>query len=153
MNDKDFNKMRLEAENAAQLLKSLAHSTRLMIACSLVDSEMSVGALHQQFSQISQSAFSQHLAVLRNQNIVATRRESQVIFYSLKSPQVIKIIATLNDSKGNTHDSSIASQLPLDVQYYSLGAFYYNNGDYSKSKGYLQLLLDDISLKKSVQDD
>jgi ArsR family transcriptional regulator, virulence genes transcriptional regulator len=95
MSDEDFYAMQEQAQNAAQFLKSLAHPIRLMIACSLIDIEISAGALHQQFSQLSQSAFSQHLAVLRKNDIVSTRRESQVIYYSLKNHDVIKIVSTL----------------------------------------------------------
>jgi DNA-binding transcriptional ArsR family regulator len=70
------------AEEAAALLKALAHPARLLVLCRLVDSEASVSEL-QPLVGLSMSALSQHLAVLREMNLVATRRESQTIYYSL----------------------------------------------------------------------
>jgi DNA-binding transcriptional ArsR family regulator len=65
-----------------------------MILCHLLDGEMSVGELNSHLP-LSQSALSQHLAVLRNSDIVKTRRNQQVIFYSLSSDQVRAVMAEL----------------------------------------------------------
>ena len=70
------------APKAAALLKALASEPRLLALCSLVDGPLSVGEINARIP-ISQSALSQHLAVLRAADIVATRRESQAIYYSL----------------------------------------------------------------------
>lgn len=86
--------MRKNAEKAAAQIKALAHPARLMILCQLVDKEKSVGDLYQD-SSLSQSAFSQHLAVLRKQNLVKTRRQTQTIFYSLENNHSIQILQLL----------------------------------------------------------
>jgi len=91
INQKDMCK---NAEAAAVKLKALAHPARLMILCQLVDQEKSVGDLYQD-SSLSQSAFSQHLAVLRKQNLVTIRRQAQTIFYSLAGEDSIQILQLL----------------------------------------------------------
>ena len=70
------------AVEAAALLKALAHPARLLVLCRLVDGECSVSEL-QPLVGLSMSALSQHLSVLRELELVATRRESQTIYYSL----------------------------------------------------------------------
>ena len=80
------------AGNAARLLKAMAHDTRLLVLCQLVDGEMQAG---QFATRLSQSALSQHLAVLRSEGLVATRREGQAIFYRLANPAVKAVITTL----------------------------------------------------------
>ncbi|WP_289117170.1 metalloregulator ArsR/SmtB family transcription factor [uncultured Idiomarina sp.] len=74
-----------EAQNAASFLRSLGNPHRLQILCRLALGEQSVGELHQHFD-LSASAFSQHLAVLREQELVTIRKESQTVFYSIKDP-------------------------------------------------------------------
>lgn len=83
-----------KAGEAAALLKALAHEARLMVLCQLAEGEHSVGAL-QQGSGLSQSALSQHLARLREEGLVATRREAQTIYYRLADPKAERILATL----------------------------------------------------------
>jgi ArsR family transcriptional regulator, virulence genes transcriptional regulator len=80
------------AGQAARLLKAMAHDSRLLVLCQLVDGEMQAGQLA---TRLSQSALSQHLAVLRTEGLVATRREGQAIFYRLANPAVAAVIATL----------------------------------------------------------
>jgi DNA-binding transcriptional ArsR family regulator len=87
--------MRQHAGNAAQLLKVLSSEKRLMILCLLADAEQSVGALNA-LLDLSQSALSQHLAVLREQGLVQTRREAQTIYYSLVQGPAYRIIQTLH---------------------------------------------------------
>jgi ArsR family transcriptional regulator len=82
------------AGEAAALLKALSHEARLMVLCQLVDGEMSAGAL-QRDSGLSQSALSQHLAKLREEGLVQTRREAQTIYYSVADPRVGQILQTL----------------------------------------------------------
>jgi len=67
---------------ATELLKQLANENRLLILCSLVSGELSVGELNQRLP-LSQSALSQHLASLRQAGLVETRRQSQAIYYQL----------------------------------------------------------------------
>jgi ArsR family transcriptional regulator, virulence genes transcriptional regulator len=89
-----IDEMAQHAEKAAQFLKLMANPHRLMILCHLLDQELSVSELNQHLP-LSQSALSQHLAVLRNSGLVRTRREQQTIFYSLASPEVHAIMAVL----------------------------------------------------------
>ena len=86
--------MARHAEDAAQFLKMMANPHRLMVLCHLLDTEMSVSEINKHVP-LSQSALSQHLAVLRNSGIVQTRREQQTIFYRLANPGVEAIIGQL----------------------------------------------------------
>ena len=70
------------ARRASELLKAMSNQHRLMILCQLVPGEKSVGEL-ERIIGLSQSALSQHLARLRRDNMVKTRRVAQTIFYSL----------------------------------------------------------------------
>ena len=85
-----------QAEAAAGMLAALASRRRLMILCSLVEGEKSVGELNERIP-LSQSALSQHLARLRSENLVTTRRESQTIYYRISEPAVYEIIARLHE--------------------------------------------------------
>ena len=82
------------AEEAAQLLKSLGNSQRLMILCNLLDGALSVGELNERLP-LSQSALSQHLAVLRAADVVTTEKRGQSVYYSLPRGIVPKIIGLL----------------------------------------------------------
>jgi len=89
--------MKVHAHSAAQLLKALANESRLMILCSLVQSELNVSDLNDRV-ELSQSALSQHLAWLRRENLVSTRRDAQTIFYSLngtKAQEIIKVLQSI----------------------------------------------------------
>jgi len=90
----DLMKMADNAEQAQALLKLLANKNRLMILCCLQQGEQSVSQLNERVP-LSQSALSQHLAALRQENIVTTRRESQTIFYSLSDSNARAILSTL----------------------------------------------------------
>ena len=92
----DFDAMERNATNAVNLLKGLANESRLMIMCVLSEGEVSVGQLNQRI-KISQSALSQHLAVLREQGLVQTRRESQTIYYSLADSAAMSVIELLRE--------------------------------------------------------
>lgn len=89
-------RMKAHAGDAARLLKSLAHESRLMILCLLADGERSVGELNADLA-LSQSALSQHLAVLRADGLVTTRRDAQHVFYSLAGSDATRVIETLHD--------------------------------------------------------
>lgn len=92
----DWEAMRRSAADAVCLLKSLANESRLAILCVLAEGEASVGCLNERV-QLSQSALSQHLAVLREQGLVQTRRESQTIFYRLADTPALDVIRLLHD--------------------------------------------------------
>ncbi len=88
--------MQAHAADAAGLMKALGNESRLMILCLLAEAERSVGELDA-IMPLSQSALSQHLARLRAEGMVETRRESQTIFYSLACGPAERIIQLLHD--------------------------------------------------------
>ncbi len=90
----DLTLFEASAGRAASLLRMLANERRLMILCQLSDGELAVGQLQPRVG-LSQSALSQHLALLREQELVATRRDGQQIYYRIADPAVVRIIATL----------------------------------------------------------
>lgn len=90
-----ISELRDNAQQATTLLKALANENRLMILCHLDGKEMSVTELNDCLD-LSQSALSQHLAILRRDGLVKTRRESQTIFYSLKGEEAKQVIRTLH---------------------------------------------------------
>ena len=89
----ELEEMKETATEVADLLKTMAHPERLMVLCQLVDGEVGAGQL-QDNSTLSQSAFSQHLSVLRKKNIVTVRKESQSVFYRLADKRIEALIAS-----------------------------------------------------------
>jgi DNA-binding transcriptional ArsR family regulator len=81
---------------AVTLLKALSNERRLVIVCALYGGEKSVGAL-EQIVNLSQSALSQHLARLRRDGLVNTRREAQTIYYSLNEKAMKSMLKCLSD--------------------------------------------------------
>lgn len=86
--------MQEKADSVAELLKTLAHPMRLMLACTLVEGEYSVGALEDKLD-IHQPSLSQQLTVLRDAQIVETRREGKQIFYRLTDEKAAQLIGAL----------------------------------------------------------
>ncbi|MCL1124621.1 ArsR/SmtB family transcription factor [Shewanella surugensis] len=80
---------------AEVLMKALSNKYRLMILCLLQESELSVSALNKQIP-IAQSTLSQHLAWLRREKYVTTRRDAQTIYYQLSDKNIIKVIDLLH---------------------------------------------------------
>lgn len=89
-----MSQIRSNASRAANLLKSMSNPARLMVLCQLTEGEKSVGQLERAVP-MSQSALSQHLALLRQRNLVQTRRAGQSIYYSLAGIEASSILATL----------------------------------------------------------
>jgi len=86
-----------KASDAAQLLKLLASESRLQILCQIaVSGEVSVGELADEVG-LSQSAVSQHLAKMRDEGLLATRREAQNVFYRISDPNATRVLALLKD--------------------------------------------------------
>ncbi len=81
---------------ATKILKAAGNLKRLEILFILRDKELHVGQL-QKMVDLSQSALSQHLAILREENIVKTRREAQVIFYSICDSKIVRLLGLLED--------------------------------------------------------
>ncbi|TWG97166.1 DNA-binding transcriptional ArsR family regulator [Mesorhizobium sp. J18] len=84
------------ADECAALLAALGNRNRLAIMCHLLDSELPVGEIAQKVG-LSQSALSQHLAKLRAMELVNTRRDRQMIYYSCSSDHVRAVMSTLVD--------------------------------------------------------
>lgn len=87
-------RMRNHAGDAARLLRTLGNEKRLMLLCLLVEGERSVGDLNARLD-LSQSALSQHLAVLREEGLVRTRRDGQTIYYALADGPAHRILDML----------------------------------------------------------
>ena len=87
--------LRRSARRAAPLLKAMSNPSRLVILCQLAEGERSVGDLEAEVG-LSQSGISQHLAILRREHVVATRRDKQTVYYSLASADVVALMATLH---------------------------------------------------------
>ncbi|MDN3614133.1 MAG: ArsR/SmtB family transcription factor [Vibrio gallaecicus] len=92
MNLKD---MEQNSSQAVILLKAMANERRLQILCLLHNSELSVGELCGML-ELSQSALSQHLAWLRRDGLVQTRKEAQTVYYTLSSGEVKAMIELLH---------------------------------------------------------
>jgi len=92
----NLSELKSNAGHMAQRLKVLSHPERLLMLCRLDEGEASVNELVE-LSGLSQSAVSQHLALLREEGIVNIRGEAQTRYYSLKDSQVRDIIHALCD--------------------------------------------------------
>ena len=84
------------AAHACELLKAMANEWRLMILCQLAEGEKSVSEL-QGLLGLSQSALSQHLAILRREKIVRARKQAQSVSYSLAGDEATKVMETLHE--------------------------------------------------------
>lgn len=89
-----LSEMHVHAHAAANLLRALANEHRLMILCTLIGNEFSVGELNARIP-LSQSALSQHLASLREACLVKTRKEAQTVYYQLMGSEATQVIAVL----------------------------------------------------------
>ena len=92
----NVNDLRENARRASALLKAMSNERRLLILCHLTQGEQSVGELERVVG-LSQSALSQHLARLRRDKLVVTRRVAQTIYYSLAGKEAGAIMMTLHD--------------------------------------------------------
>jgi len=81
---------------AARLLKLLASEQRLLLLCRLMEGEASVSILADH-AGLAQSATSQHLAKMRAEGLVATRRDGQTIHYRIADPNAARILAALSE--------------------------------------------------------
>jgi DNA-binding transcriptional ArsR family regulator len=90
-----LDELRANAHRASVLLKAMSNERRLMILCHLANGERSVGEL-EKLVGLGQSALSQHLARLRRDQLVVTRRAAQTIYYSLAGNEPEAVIGTLH---------------------------------------------------------
>ena len=92
-----FDALQEQALHAAALLKTLSNESRLLVLCHLAaDDELEVGDLNARIG-LSQSALSQHLAKLREEGLVATRKEAQTVYYRICDPRAQQMLALLHD--------------------------------------------------------
>lgn len=102
----DLSTLRRSADTACRLMKVLSNPDRLMLLCQLTQGERRVGEL-QELVGIGQPTLSQQLGVLRDEGLVATRREGKQIHYRIDSPQALAVMQVLyeqfcDQSKGKT---------------------------------------------------
>ena len=104
----DLEEMQAAAARACRLMKVLANPDRLLILCQLSQGERKVGELEELLG-IGQPTLSQQLTVLREDELVSTRREGKSIFYALSSPKVLAVMQVLYEQfcvlKGVSHDN------------------------------------------------
>lgn len=96
MRKADLTRLKASAAEASHFLRALANEKRLLMLCQLMGEERSVGSLAEAVG-LSQSALSQHLTRLREDGLVATRRDSQTIYYRLADPRIEAMIGLLYD--------------------------------------------------------
>lgn len=101
MKPADLSELKANASAMAARMKLMSHPERLLMLCRMDEGEVSVGELVE-LSGLSQSSVSQHLAMLRDENVVTIRGEAQTRFYSLNDPTVRAIIHALCDLCGET---------------------------------------------------
>ncbi|MCC7347082.1 MAG: winged helix-turn-helix transcriptional regulator [Variibacter sp.] len=89
--------VRAAADEASRLLKAMANRHRLMILCRLVEQDRSVGELAALLG-IRESTVSQHLAILRRDELAGARRQGQTVFYSISSAPARAIVGVLNQT-------------------------------------------------------
>jgi DNA-binding transcriptional ArsR family regulator len=93
----DIEALKDKAADAARLLRALSNERRLQVMCLLATSgEMSVGPLADRVD-LSQSALSQHLALLREDGLVATRRDGTTIYYRIADGRVDAVLKLLHE--------------------------------------------------------
>jgi len=92
----DPQKMARAAQKASELMKTLGHKDRLMVLCHLISGEKSVGELAG-LLEIPQSPLSQHLARMRKESLVSTRREAQTIYYTIASADAARFVTLMHD--------------------------------------------------------
>lgn len=91
----DLTTFETKAGDVSALLRAMANTRRLMVLCKLVEhGEMTVGDLAREVA-LSQSALSQHLSKMRDENLVTFRRESQTLWYRIADPRTETLLATL----------------------------------------------------------
>lgn len=94
--DVDMPDLMEKSAQAAELLRLLGNQKRLLLACHLaMRGEMAAGALAEAVG-LSMPALSQHLALLRDGGIVASRRDAQSIIYRLSDPRAAEVLALLH---------------------------------------------------------
>ena len=89
----------LDLEAAAELLRALAHNVRLALLRALIDGERSVGEI-EQVTRVNQPGLSQQLGILRNADLVHTRKEAKLVFYRINQDRIAEVSALLDAFAG-----------------------------------------------------
>ena len=84
-----------KAKELSELLKVLANDNRLIIVCLLIEKPMTVSELHERLDNLTQSALSQHLSILKAHRILDSDKCGLSITYSIRDERIIKIIEVL----------------------------------------------------------
>ena len=103
----DLDRMSASARDATEFLKALAHESRLLILCDLLEGEKSVGEL-ESFLDLRQSTVSQQLARLRLEGLVSARRDGKTIYYSIANEKVRSVIGVLYNAFCNIKSARAA---------------------------------------------
>lgn len=110
MNDQQISRFAAEAAEAAAILRSLSNEARLLVLCYLAQAgELSAGELTRRVG-VSQSALSQHLARLRAEGLVTTRKNAQTVFYRVADPKVHRVLELLHELYCPELDATAANQ-------------------------------------------
>lgn len=97
MNTQLISSLETLAQEAADFIKTLGNQHRLLVLCLLVEKgELNVGQIHQH-SSLSQSALSQHIAIMREEGLISYRREAQTLYYRIADDRVYKIVSILKE--------------------------------------------------------
>lgn len=89
------------AKELSELLKVLANDNRLIIVCFLIEKPMTVSELHERLDNLTQSALSQHLSILKAHRILDSNKCGLSITYSIRDERIIKIIESLKTNYCN----------------------------------------------------
>jgi len=92
----DSDEMLKQAGQAANFLKAIANDQRLAILCTLLEGPQSVGQINERV-HVSQSALSQHLAILREQELVMTEKQAQTVYYTLSDTKTEQLLHLLHE--------------------------------------------------------
>lgn len=113
--DSGLTNFAVQASEAASVLRSLSNEARLLVLCHLCEAtELSAGELTRRVG-LSQSALSQHLARLREDGLVATRKDAQTVFYRVADAKVGRVLALLHElycpGLGKSDDQGLTGNL------------------------------------------
>lgn len=96
MSAADIDKVQQNAADAARLMRGIGNEHRLLVLCRLVvHTELSVGQLLEQHAGISQSSLSQHLARMREDGLLACRKEGHTVYYRIADEKVVMVMQAL----------------------------------------------------------
>lgn len=87
-----------QAENVSDILKVLSNKNRLLIVCFLIGKEKTVSEINERLPELSQSAVSQHLSILKTSGIVSNDKRGMNIYYSIKDKRIVFLIKCLRDN-------------------------------------------------------